>query len=415
MARTAAQKTQMRSPTWFISLVVFAGVSSWITTNQINTRHELLRVHLLEDYSPTQQTTAPLRRGFYGQVMNVSLNRLVIRSQDFVFSLDRWPSSIVVHPGDRILVYAEFNRPEHPRNPHDFDESNFARSMGWIGSLAHLSDVIVDHSHTLNPPFFLHSVREQFQHRIDSRFRDESTNSVVSALMLADRSHLEAELVDQFKQTGLGHLLAISGLHMGIIAAFAHLGVWIFVRRIPIRLEVKQRVAASISLLIVLTFALVVGLSPSVFRSFAMTSLVTLAALAHRKTPSYRYLGIAFIVLLTFRPSDIGSLGFWLSFSAVGAILTWMGSMRANHQKKGGVSLTRFGTFRVRGSCHWHISLPGLGFWIVPFDLNYRESVGCFSVNRSPSSRPFFCYSPGQHGFVFTRWERTHSTHYFTC
>ena len=340
MARMAAPKAQKWSPAWFICLVVFAGVSSLITTNLIDTRQEFVR-NQLEDRSSIpnaaarQSTRAPLRRRFDGRVIKVTSNRLVFRSQDYNFSLDNWPSSIAVHPGDRMLVYAEYRRPEHPGNPHDFDESNFAKSMGWVGSLTRVSDVVVEHTHGPSPHFVFHSIRERIQDRIDARFPEENANSIVSALLLADRSRLEEGITSQFKQTGLGHLLAISGLHMGMIAAFAHLGVWIFIRRIPLPSQLKQRFAASISLLIVLTFAFVVGLSPSVFRSLAMTFLVTLSALAHRKTPSYRYLGAAFIVLLMLRPSDIGSLGFWLSFSAVGAILTFMSSMRATHRRKG--------------------------------------------------------------------------------
>ena len=267
--------------------------------------------------------------------MEVSSNRFVLRSEGISFSLEDWPSSISVHPGDQVFVYAEFELPEPPRNPHDFDETKFVRSMGWIGSIVRLSDIVVEHSHGNNPRFILASFRRQIQQRIDTRFSDAGTNAMVSALLLADRSHLEAEIKEQFKQTGLGHLLAISGLHMGILAVFAHLGAWILIRRIPLRLEVKKSVAAFISLLIVASFAVIVGFSPSVFRSFAMTTLVTLASLSHRKTPTSRYLGIAFIVLLAFRPSDIGSLGFWLSFSAVGAILLLMGSLEDNHQNRG--------------------------------------------------------------------------------
>ena len=219
MARMAAPKAQKWSPAWFICLVVFAGVSSLITTNLIDTRQEFVR-NQLEDRSSIpnaaakQSTRAPLRRRFDGRVIKVTSNRLVFRSQDYNFSLDNWPSSIAVHPGDRMLVYAEYRRPEHPGNPHDFDESNFAKSMGWVGSLTRVSDVVVEHTHGPSPHFVFHSIRERIQDRIDARFPEENANSIVSALLLADRSRLEEGITSQFKQTGLGHLLAISGLHM---------------------------------------------------------------------------------------------------------------------------------------------------------------------------------------------------------
>ncbi len=147
--------------------------------------------------------------------------------------------------------------------------------------------------------------------------------AVLSALVVGDRSTLSREDKSVFAATGTSHLIAISGLHIGLVAALMYLLVQWGWRRIPqlcSRWPAKVA-AAPFAMVAALIYAAMAGFSIPTQRALIMLLIVMLGTLFRRSAESVRVLGLALFAVVLWDPLSVISAGFWLSFGAVAAIL----------------------------------------------------------------------------------------------
>ena len=146
---------------------------------------------------------------------------------------------------------------------------------------------------------------------------------VLKALIIGDRSQISAETRQAFNRAGVGHLLAISGLHIGIVATVA----FGFFHRLMTRFKPflwrawTRKGAALLSLLPVFAYGMIAGFTPSTQRAVIMVSVFLLTFLFEREQDSLNTLGLAALVILIADPPSLFSISFQLSFTAVFAII----------------------------------------------------------------------------------------------
>lgn len=139
--------------------------------------------------------------------------------------------------------------------------------------------------------------------------------AVVAAMALGDKSALTQELKDVYSVTGASHILALSGLHMGII--YTLLSLFVFSRR-------WQMLSQIIIMLSIWGFVFLVGMSTSVMRSAVMLSVYALLSLGHRDRMSVNTLAFTAIVMLMVSPMSLFDVGFQMSYMAVFSILLFV-------------------------------------------------------------------------------------------
>ena len=154
--------------------------------------------------------------------------------------------------------------------------------------------------------------RAKLLDRLSESGVDGSAYAVVAAMALGDKSQLTKELKDAYAISGASHILALSGLHLGIIYTLLSL---LLSRR---RWQVTTQVVIIVSIWL---FVFLVGLSASVVRSAVMVTVYALLSLGHRDKLSVNTLAFAAIVMLLFNPLSLFDVGFQLSFMAVLPIL----------------------------------------------------------------------------------------------
>ena len=142
---------------------------------------------------------------------------------------------------------------------------------------------------------------------------DRESYAVVAAMTLGDKSAMTAELKDVYAVSGASHVLALSGLHLGII--YLLLSMMIVRRRLRIILQ-------PLAVLAIWAFTLLVGMPSSVVRAAVMISIFALLSLTGRSRMSLNALALAAIILLLVNPDSLFDVGFQLSFAAMLAILT---------------------------------------------------------------------------------------------
>ncbi len=153
--------------------------------------------------------------------------------------------------------------------------------------------------------------------RISELITDDYAKGVTLALVLGVKDELDDDLINAFSATGAMHVLAVSGLHVGIIYAI----LLMLLKRFGFS-ETKHRWSiACISISVLWFYALLTGLSPSVLRAVTMFTFVALGRATLRKGSIYNTLAASALVLLLYNPYLIMSVGFQLSYLAVFGIV----------------------------------------------------------------------------------------------
>jgi len=146
---------------------------------------------------------------------------------------------------------------------------------------------------------------------------------ILVALAVGEESGITPWQWDVFNRTGVGHLMSISGSHIGLVAGLAFALVWSFWGRIP-ALALRwpaTRAAALAALLSAGGYTLLSGLSVPAQRSFLMVAVAMVALISQRYAVSSRILALALLTILVLDPGAPLLAGFWLSFGAVAVIL----------------------------------------------------------------------------------------------
>ncbi len=216
-----------------------------------------------------------------------------------------------VRCGDVIEAVADIEAPKGVRNPGGFDERLYLKSQG-ITLKAYAGNVKTTDRLTDAYTFFAGS-REYLGSVIDGIF-DNETAPVAKAMLLGDTQGIDEETYTAFKDTGMAHVLAVSGLNAAILIGFVY-----FVLKL---LRAGRKTRLVIALVFVAAYTCLTGFTPSIVRAAVMSCAVLLGTHFGRQNDTLNYLSLAFILSLLVRPLDLFTAGFQLSFAAVFGMLT---------------------------------------------------------------------------------------------
>ena len=147
----------------------------------------------------------------------------------------------------------------------------------------------------------------------------EKEKGLAEALLIGYKNDLDKELVQSYSNTGVVHIIAISGLHLGII-------YWLL--ELLFQPLLKKRKTKWLRPLLIIsglwTFSLLAGAQPSVLRSALMFSMIVIGESLGRKNTAFNSLACSALILLLINPYWLWDLGFQLSYAAVASILIFM-------------------------------------------------------------------------------------------
>ncbi|MEK6234639.1 MAG: ComEC/Rec2 family competence protein, partial [Planctomycetales bacterium] len=224
--------------------------------------------------------------------------------------------------GDQLLIFAHLSAPKPAQNEGELDRAWHARADRRRSQLraSFPGCVTVIRPGDWSPRRMWDGVRS----RSDSllwRYLDRKRTGLAAALLLGSREQVDQDTIDAFVTTGTMHLLAISGLHVGVLAGFLFLGLRAGFLPRPLAL-----VAVAV---LVLVYAMLVDARPPVIRATALVWIVCLAMLLRRRARSFNTLAAAALVILVWNPSDLFRAGAQLSFLAVAAMIAFVPSWNA--------------------------------------------------------------------------------------
>jgi competence protein ComEC len=233
----------------------------------------------------------------------------------YLYGREREP---VIRVGDRIRLSLKLHLPRNMLNPGSFDYRTycFDRHIALIGSAKGLE--LLGQGNSL-----LEKGRERINEAILAA--DSRSSGVLRALLLADRAGVTIEQHDSFAAAGASHLLAISGLHVGMVAGWGFIIFWwILTRREawivtwPVR-----KLALTAGVLMAVGYATLAGWPLTAQRALLMMGAALLAWWLRDRSEPLNTMFAALLLILFIDPAAIVSISLWLSFTAVTALLIW--------------------------------------------------------------------------------------------
>jgi len=220
--------------------------------------------------------------------------------------------------GMKLLVPNKLRNIAEPLNPYRFNYRNFMQKQRVERQLQITNaEIQVLSNKSKTAVSYASNLREIIIEKLSRTKIEKDQLSIMQALLLGQRQDISKEIYDEYAAAGAIHILAVSGLHVGIILLILN---WLFK---PLN-YLKNGLILKTLILIALMwgFAVLAGLSPSVVRAVTMFSFIAIGMQMRRKTSVLNSLFISLFILLLVNPYFIFQVGFQLSYLAVFAIVT---------------------------------------------------------------------------------------------
>ncbi|MCK5305890.1 MAG: ComEC/Rec2 family competence protein [Candidatus Omnitrophica bacterium] len=217
--------------------------------------------------------------------------------------------------GDTFLLEGSLSRPRAPEHPQQFDYGEYLKRRGIYGLFyVNKKDGIVRLGGNKGKSLLkaAYCLKNNLKKKYASLL-PPTHSAILSALILGDRKEIPAPVLDSFIHTGCVHILAISGLHVGLVILII-LAIFRLTR-------VKAKAAVVLCICFLIFYCFLTGMRASVVRACIMGSLVLGAMVLERDVDLYNSLGLAAFCMLLFNPYQLFDVGFQLSFAAVLSIV----------------------------------------------------------------------------------------------
>ncbi|WP_354667492.1 ComEC/Rec2 family competence protein [Octadecabacter sp. B2R22] len=226
-------------------------------------------------------------------------------------------------PGQVVLMTGHLSPPSGPVEPGGFDFQRMAWFEG-LGAVGYTRNPVVLGAEAMEGAagLWVYRQRVAISSGVQARLPSES-GAFAAAIMTGDRSGMGRESLAALRASNLAHLLAISGMHMGILAAFVFASIrygFALFPYVALRWPVKK-FAAGASLVIAAGYLALSGGNIATERAFIMVSVMLVAVLFDRRALTLRAVAIAALIVLTLRPEALFGPGFQMSFSATTALV----------------------------------------------------------------------------------------------
>ncbi|MCT4559278.1 MAG: ComEC family competence protein [Pelagimonas sp.] len=298
---------------------------------------------------------------------------------------------IAPRPGATVMLTGHLDRPGGAVEPGGFDFRRHAYFLR-LGAVGYSRNPVM----LLEPPgrgLWVFKARIWLSARVRAQL-DGDTGAFAAAIMSGDRSDMSQATLQALRDTNLAHLLAISGLHMGLLAGFVFSAVRLILLSVrgsrhhwPIK-----KLAALAALSVAAGYLGLSGGNIATQRAFVMAAAGLVALMVDRRVLSLRAVAIAALIVLVLRPEALLSPGFQMSFAATTALIAvfekltqwqsgrdlprWFGpvlgvvvSSAVAGAATAPIGMAHFNQASVYGLVANLVSVPVMGILVVPFGV----------------------------------------------
>jgi competence protein ComEC len=316
-------------PSFLFPIVVFIlsffiGIAS-ISFQTLTNKKQYYGNHSTFSMGNSQTAIISIRKELKPTLFNLKYEADVIRLNGnksigkLLVNLQKDSSNTLLEIDDQLVISTSFSEISKPKNPFGFSYKNYLKNQ----QIFH--QVYIDSTNSLYLGnrnnsiigFAAYLRAEINKSLINYDFKNDEL-AVINALLLGQRQEISTELLQSYSGAGAIHILAVSGLHVGIILLIL---TYVFS---PLNYFKYGKLTTSILIIISLwVFAIIAGLSASVVRAVTMFSAISIGLYLNRPSNIYNTLIISMFLLLLINPFYLFEIGFQLSYLAVFAIV-WL-------------------------------------------------------------------------------------------
>lgn len=228
-------------------------------------------------------------------------------------------------PGDEILFHARLLPFQNFGNPDDFDYVRYMHIKGFSASgYIPAENWLKTGRASYTVPILAQRIRGKALALFRSYLADEDAYAFIAAITLGYKAYLSDDLQEAFRASGTAHVLAVSGLHVGIIYLIINL-LFSFLGKTGNLFMLRQWLV----LLLLWGYVFMTGMSASVIRAAIMITIFCLGSIQHQRGFTYNTLAASAFLILIFRPMSLFDVSFQMSFGAVFAILFFQPKMQS--------------------------------------------------------------------------------------
>ena len=277
-----------------------------------------------------------------------------------------------IHAGQQWQLLVRLKPSHGMLNPGgvDYEKWLFERGIRATGYVRKSEDNVLLHNANI---LSINLLRENLKITIQQYLPDSEFRGLVLALAIGDKSEIDDEQWQVLTATGTNHLVAISGLHIGLVAGGVYFIFLFFLKQVLFKQVLVRKIrrlflmipahkaAAIMALIAAFAYAMLAGFAIPTQRALVMIAVVMLGVLLNKRFSYIQIISFALLAVLLIDPFSVLSAGFWLSFIAVAAILYAMQGR-----------LMSSGMWWQWGRIQWIVSLalaPVLIFYFQSFSI----------------------------------------------
>ncbi|APQ16886.1 ComEC/Rec2 family competence protein [Maribacter hydrothermalis] len=300
----------------FITLGIFC----YTVSQPINNTNHYSKLHNLESAEWTLKINEILKQNnfanrYYATVKSCDGKKI---SGSILITIPKDSISRLLQIDDEIVTFSKIENIDPPLNPHQFNYKKYLQDLGIYHQMQISSKEFII---TQNQNTTLIGIAAKARNYIINNLKKENFGpeelSVVQALLLGQRSDISEETYSNYQKAGAVHILAVSGLHIGILLILIQFLLSPF-KNIPN----GNTIILILSVFFLWVFAFIAGLSASIIRATTMFTFVAYALYLNRPSNTFNILALSMLFILLFiNPNLLFQVGFQMSYAAVFAIL----------------------------------------------------------------------------------------------
>ena len=234
-----------------------------------------------------------------------------------LLNIEKDSTPLLFHTGDLVFLKNKFQDIKSSLNPHQFNYKNYLAKQGIYQQVyATKQELLLLDQTSTSFLGFIAALRLKIQQSLQQYDFSEDELAVMNALLLGQRQEISKELSDNYSKAGAIHILAVSGLHVGII-----LLILSFVLKPLERVNKGKLIKLVLVILFLWFFAVLAGMSASVTRAVTMFSAIALGQFFNKRNAIEHSLIFSMFIILLWKPLFLFDVGFQLSYTAVFGII----------------------------------------------------------------------------------------------
>jgi len=270
--------------------------------------------HQLEFLIKKRLKPTTYNQRYYAELIKIDSIRV---SGTLLINLSKKSHQTDFNVNEKILTSTFLQEVNGPLNPYQFNYKKYLKRLGIYHQVFLRDEIILVIPQSPNSiTGYAETIREALNKRLQKLPFKPIELAFIKALLLGQRQDITADVYEDYAKAGAVHILAISGLHIGILLLILQ-----FIMKPLLYFRHGKFVRLVLILCVLWSFAIIAGLSPSVVRAVMMFSLFAIVRRLKRTSNSLNTLAVSAFILLLIHPRFCFDVGFQLSYAAVASII----------------------------------------------------------------------------------------------